>query len=59
MKFYKKEGTNKFIYFFIAIFIIVLILQINRVIDKGGFFSLEQNFSFDKNQAKKYYNYLW
>ena len=52
MKFYKKEGTNKFIYFFIAIFIIVLILQINRVIDKGGFFSLEQNFSFDKKPAK-------
>ena len=52
MKFYKKERTNKFIYFFIAIFIIVLILQINRVIDKGGFFSLEQNFSFDKKPAK-------
>ena len=40
MKFYKKEGTNKFIYFFIDIFIIVIILQINSVIDKGGFFSL-------------------
>lgn len=52
MKFYKKEGTNKFIYFFIAIFIIVLILQLNRIVNKGGYFSLEQNFSFDKKPAK-------
>lgn len=52
MKFYKKNENNKFFYFFIAIFIIVLILQLNRIINKEGYFSLEQNFSFDKKDAK-------
>lgn len=42
----------KFRYFFISIFFIAIILQFNRTIDKGQYFSIEQNINFEKIISK-------
>ena len=42
----------KFKYFFIIILVIELFLQINRIINKGNYFSVKQEFSMVKSPAK-------
>lgn len=42
----------KFKYFFIIILLIAGILQFNRIMDKGKYFSVKQEFSFEKSPAK-------
>lgn len=42
----------KFRYFFIVILLIAGILQFNRIMDKGKYFSVKQEFSFNKAPAK-------
>lgn len=42
----------KFKYFFIIILLVAGILQFNRIMDKGKYFSVKQEFSFKKSSAK-------
>ena len=42
----------KFRYFFIIILVIELFLQINRIVNKGNYFSVKQEISFEKAIAK-------
>ena len=42
----------KFKYFFIIILVIELFLQINRIVNKGNYFSVKQEVSLEKGSAK-------
>lgn len=42
----------KFRYFFIIILVVELFLQINRIVNKGNYFSVKQEISFEKAVAK-------
>ena len=42
----------KFKYFFIIILLLAGILQFNRIMDKGKYFSVKQEFTFEKKKIE-------